>query len=98
LRPRAILRRSLAAGGDSELERALDSDDVAYGSADQPEEVSLDPVTRELGRNGENERLALELEATDVAEPLAIRPVAERHPEPPRDLLPEVLRRQLDLV
>ena len=88
----------LAALGDAELERALVADDVAHRGADQAEEVPLDPVARELARDGEHERVAVELETADVTEPLAVRPVAERLLEPPGDLLPEVLCRQLDLV
>ena len=88
----------LATLGDPELERALVADDVAHCRADQAEEVALDPVARELARDGEHERLAVELEAADLTEPLAVRPVAERLLEPPGDLLPKVLCRQLDLV
>src|SRR6476620_11182010 len=76
----------------------LDAGDVAHGRADQAEEVPLDPVARELARHGEDERLVLELQAVDVTEPLGVRPCAERLLEPPRDLLPKVLPRQLDLV
>ena len=86
--PRAVLRRRLALVGHPELDRALVADDVADGSADQAEEMSLDPVARELARDGEDERLAVELEAADVAEPLAVRPVVEGFLEPPGDAPP----------
>ena len=64
----------------------------------RPRKLPLDPVARELARNGEHEGVAVELELVDVTEPLAVRPVAEGLLEPPGDLLPEVLCRQLDLV
>jgi hypothetical protein len=98
LRPRAILRRATRVFRDPELERALDADDVAHRGADQPEEVPFDPVAGELAWNREHERLVLDGEIADVTEPLGVRPVAERFSEPPRDLLPKVLCRQLDLV
>src|ERR1700745_905295 len=90
--------RRLAGGGDPELERMLDAGDVAHGRAYQAEEVALDPVARALARHAEGERLVLEPEAVDVTEPLAVRPCAERLLEPPRDLLPKVVPRQLNLV
>ena len=98
LRPRAALRRLRCIVGDPEHDRALDADDVAHRGADQAEEVPLDPVARELARNGEHEGVAVGRELVDVTEPLAVRAVAERLFEPPRDLLPKVLCRQLDLV
>jgi hypothetical protein len=97
-RARAILRRRLAVSRHAELDRALEADDVADRGADQAEEMPLDPVARELARDGEDECFPLELEGVHVAEPLGIRPVAERLPEPSRDLLPEVLGRQLELM
>src|SRR2546423_14443753 len=97
-RPRANLRRRVATSRNSKLESALATDDVANCRADQAEEVALDPVARELARDDEHEGVAAEREAADIAEPLAVRPVAERVLESPRDLLPEVLCRQLDLV
>src|SRR5438552_2536643 len=98
LRPHTVLRQLLAITRDPELERVLEADDVADGGSDQAEEVTFDPVAGELARHGEHERLVLERELADVAEPLPVRPVAEGLPEPSRDLLPEVLCRQLELV
>ena len=98
LRPRAILRRGIRALPHLELEHALAAEDVAHGRADEAEEVALDPIARELARNDEHERVVVELETADVAEPLAVCPVAEGLFEPPGDFLPEVLCRQLDLV
>ena len=93
-----VLRRQLVVARDPELDRPLHAHDVADGGTDQAEEVPLDPVARELVRNREDEGVALELEAVDVTEPFGIGPVAERFLESPRDLLPEVLCRQLELV
>ena len=96
--PRATLRRRLAAFHDAELERTLVSENVAHCDADQAQEVALDPVASELARDDEHERVVVELETTDLSEPLAVGALAERLLEPPRDLLPKVLCRQLDLV
>ena len=42
---------------------------VANGGADQVEEVPLDPLAREVVRDGEHERVTVELRAADLAEP-----------------------------
>ena len=46
--------------------------------ADQPEEVALDPLAREVVRHGEHERVVGELDAADLAEPGAVRRLVER--------------------
>src|SRR5262249_60278434 len=50
------------------------------------------------GRHHQPARVAIHLETADIADPLAVRPIAERPPQPPRDLLPKALCRQLELV
>src|SRR5215471_4476387 len=91
LRTRAILR-------DLQFDDTFATEDVAYGCTDEAEEVAFDPVTRELARDDEHECVVVELKAADIAEPLAVGPIAERLPQPPRDLLPKALCRQLELV
>jgi hypothetical protein len=90
-----VALRGVCVVRDPELERALEADNVAHGRADQAEEVALDPVTRELARNGEHEGFPIEGQLVDVAEPLAVGAAAEGLSEPPRDLLPKVLCGQL---
>jgi len=71
---------------------------VADGRADQVEEVALDPLAREFVRDGDDEGVAVELEARDLGEPGGVGLVVECSPQSSRDVVPEALRRQLDLA
>ena len=66
--------------------------------ADQVEEVALDPLAREVVRDGDRERVVVELRAADLAEPGRIRRLVEGFAEPGGHVAPEALRRQLDLA
>ena len=63
---------------------------VADGGADQLEEMPLDPLAREVVRNGEDEASSVSSDALDLAEPRPVGGVVERALEPPGDLGPEV--------
>ena len=84
--------------GDAHLDRPLRAGDVADGGADQTEEMTLDPVAREIVRDAEDEDVVRELEAGGFAEPRAVRRVVESPPEPTGDLVPQGFGSQLDLV
>ena len=71
---------------------------VPDGRADQVEEVALDPLAREVVRDREHEPLAVQFFAVDFAEPGRVSGVVERFTEPGGDVVPEVLRRQLDFA
>ena len=70
---------------------------VLDGGADQVEEVPLDPLAREVVRDGDRERVGVELGAADLSEPGRVGRVVEGFPKPGGHVAPEVFRRQLDL-
>ena len=94
----AALRRRLGPARHLELDPAGDAGDVPDGRADQLEEVALDPVAREIVRDGEDESALVEGDARRVGEPGVVRRVVEGAPEPTGNVTPQALRSQLDLV
>ena len=66
--------------------------------ADQVEEVPLDPLAREVVRDGEDEGVVVEIGAVDLAEPGRVGRLVQRFAQPGRNVVPEGVRRQLGLV
>ena len=93
-----MLRRpsSEHAFADAQADMSLLARDVAQRGADQPEEVALDPLPREVVGNAEDERIVRELRALGFREPRLVRRLVERSLQPTRNLAPEVFRSQLD--
>src|SRR5579884_3218751 len=85
------------AGGDGGTASPLGAARVTDGCAEQIQEVPLDPLAGEVVRHGQHEPLGVDVRAVDLAEPGRVGGVVERLAEPSRDVVPEVLRRQLDL-
>ena len=77
LRRYGLLRGSVLAGW-----RLLRCHPWARGGADQPQEVALDPLAREVVRDGDGERVVGELDTLGFGEPRAVRGVVERPLEP----------------
>jgi hypothetical protein len=63
---------------DEEPDLTRLADLVAHGCADEIEEMPLDPVPREVVRDGEHEGLVRQLSARDVAEPCTESRLVER--------------------
>src|SRR5918996_2369643 len=85
-----LLLSRLALAND-ELDSALVAGRVADGRVDQPEEVPLDPLAREVVRYAKRERLIREVETFGVREPRPVRRFVERAPQSLRNLGPQVL-------
>ena len=81
---------------DVELDLALMAGRIAHRSANQTDEMALDPVAREVVRNGEHELVVIELEALHVVEPRAVRRLVEGASEPTRNLAPKTFCSQLN--
>ena len=79
-----------------QLDLPLVAGRVAHRGADQADEMALDPVAREVVRNGEHELVVVELESLHVVEPRAVRRLVEGASEPTRNLAPKPFRSQLD--
>jgi hypothetical protein len=60
--------------------------------------VTVDPVAREVVRDGEHELVVVDRERLDLAEPRPVRRVVERPSKPTRDVVPDPFRSQLDWV
>jgi hypothetical protein len=58
--------------------------------------MALDPVAREVVRNGEHELVVVEIESLHVVEPGAVRRLVEGASEPTRNLAPKPFRSQLN--
>ena len=82
--------------GDGQLYAALLAGCVADRGADQLEEMALDPLAREVVRDGEDERVVRHFEPLDLAEPRAVGGFVEGALQPTGDLGPEALRSQLN--
>ena len=78
-----FLRRLLHRAGaldvvvDPDLDAALLAGRVAHRGADQIDEVTLDPLAREVVRDREDEGIVVQLTPFCVAEPRAVRGVVE---------------------
>ena len=88
-------RGALRLGGDVEPHRTL-AGDLSERGADQPEEMTVDPLAREVVGNGENELVLGNRCGVDLAEPGRERVLVECLPEPTRNLVPDPSRSQLD--
>ncbi len=86
--------RLLDAQADPELLAAR----VTNRGPDQIEEVPLDPLAREVVRDGHGEDAVLETRAVHLAEPGGVGRVVQRFAEPGGNVVPEGVRRQLGLV
>ena len=73
---------------DDEPHRAIAPGGVAGRGADEVEEMPLDPLAREVVRNGEHEGVPL-LRRLHVTEPRPVRRVVQSAPEPTGDLIPQ---------
>ncbi len=89
-------RRGLVGLPQGEDDPPLLAGDVAHGRADQPEEVALDPLAREVVRDADDERVVVEPAPHRVREPGAVGGAVERPLEPAGYLAPQGLCRQLD--
>ena len=70
--------------------------DLTDRGADQVEEVTVDPVAREVVRDAEDELALGETRRPYLVEPGRVRLVVEGLPEPTRDVVPDSFRSQLD--
>ena len=83
---------------DPELHVPVDAASrVAYGCADQVEEVTLDPFAREVVRDAESKGLVVDADTADFPEPGGVGRLVEGLSKPGGDVMPEVVRTQLDL-
>jgi hypothetical protein len=71
---------------------------VADRGADQLEEVTLDPLAREVVRNSEHEGVVVDGESADLAEPVPECGVVERPTETVGHVSPQALGRQVARV
>jgi hypothetical protein len=58
--------------------------------------MTLDPVAREVVRDGEYELVVVQLKTLHVVKPRAIRSLVEGASEPTRNFAPQAFRSQLD--
>ena len=76
----------------------VDARRIACRRTEQVEEVALDPFAREVVRDGDHERVAVDLRPRDLAEPGLEGRVIQGLSQPSRDVVPDPFRRQLDLL
>src|SRR5947207_14636902 len=81
---------------DRECDPPLLARHVADRRPDQAEEVSFDPLTREVVRHSEDEGVVRELGGFRFGEPGAVRGLVEGPFEPTGNLVPKTLCGQLD--
>src|SRR5207248_10931769 len=83
---------------DGELDAALVPGDVAKRRVDQAQEMALDPLTSEVVRYSDDERVVAHLAPLRLAEPRPVRGLVECPLEPSCYLGPQTLGSQLDPV
>jgi hypothetical protein len=86
---------TLALLANLQSDRPLVTRELANRGLDEPEEVSLDPLAREVVRDGQDDRLVGHLTTAHLVEPGAVGGVVERLLQPVGDLVPEVIGGQL---
>ncbi len=84
--------------GNGQADPPLDARRVADGGLDQADEMALDPLAREVVRDGDRERVVRQVEALGLSEPRAVRGLIECPLEPTGDFVPQGLRSQLNLA
>ena len=80
---------------DDEANSALVTEDISHGGVEDPEEVILDPVTREVVGHLENELIRRERPGRDTSEPRVEGALAERRAEPRGNFGPNAVSTQL---
>jgi len=84
--------------GDRQADPPLDAGCITDGGLDQADEVTLDPLAREVVRDRDRERVVGQLETLGLGEPRAVRGLIECPLEPTGDFVPQGLRSQLNLA
>ena len=88
-------RSGAATAAQGHLDVPLGAERVAHRRLDEPAEVVLDPLAREVVRNGEDEDVVVERRTLGLPEPGAVRVVVQRPLQAPSHLGPQGLRTQL---
>src|SRR5581483_3628898 len=81
---------------DRQLDAPLLAGRVPHRRSDQLEEMTLDPLTGEVVRDAEDERVVGQLDSLHLAEPGPVRGFVEGPLEPTGNLGPQALSSQLD--